>query len=159
MTDTKMRVLLAVDPGDTAGLAWWDLDTPGLDRPLLGMEQVKHEDLPKWVLSFQEKYKIDTIVVEQFVLFSKRAKQQSGSKMKASKGIGIYEMAAAANDAKLVMQPSNMLPAAIKISGITMPHTHSETHKFSAYAHGYLYMFNEKMTRSALQIQLGVENK
>lgn len=149
-------ILVALDPGNTAGLAWWDLDPapdPGR-RTLLGLKQIPDEEIPAFMMDLAKQHTIKYLVVEDFVLFGKRAKQQSGSRMKASKGIGKFEMLAEMLKAKLIMQPSSILPIAIKRAGIDMPHAHSQTHQYSAYVHGYYYMLEQGWILSALQLDM-----
>jgi hypothetical protein len=140
-------MILAVDPGKTTGLSWWTDDYEHR-----GMEQVPLEDIPtKWFELSDTYGPIKLAIVEEFVLFGKRAVQQTGSRMEASQGVGMIKALASANGCEVVIQPSSIKTVALKWSGIKMPSNHKDTHEYDAYLHGYYYFVKEGKIKTALQ--------
>lgn len=144
-----MGFVVAFDPGDTTGIAWFNDE-----RQLAGFDQIPYDEVPQWWQSTMADKDLDAVVIEDFVLFSKRAKQQSGSRMKASQVIGMLKALAALKNAKVIMQPSSILPIGLKQAGLKMPHNHSETHKYAAYVHGFFYLHSIGEVESALQKEM-----
>lgn len=136
-------MIIAIDPGKDNGYAIF-----GEDGEMVDMGQFTIEELQTWLLAYEEP--VSTIVVEDYRLFKKRAIQQSGSDMPASRVIGIVEMYAKMKGAKLVKQRADILPVAQKISGIKLPKDHSISHQFSALNHGIYWLVNEGRRKSAL---------
>ena len=176
----KPRILLAIDPGQMTGVCAWDLDGNIYDpipellmqmtKPV-GLAQLDDNKLPKvipdlffhchidkmsdfmaWVV---EEYTVEHLVVEHYILYGRLAKQQSGSNMPASRIIGRAEMLAKLYNIKLDKPRADKLPSSLKHAGITMPKSHKDSHRFSAYAHGYEYMITHKLAPSALMIEKG----
>lgn len=136
-------MILAVDPGVTIGWAIFEDD-----GEIHTFGQTHKDEFPKWLAD--QEYKFHTIVVEDYVLYRKKAVKQSGSNMPASLVIGQLEMFAAQQGAKLVKQQADILPNAQKISGIKMPSDHSISHQFSALNHGIYWLVKNKMREGAL---------
>lgn len=176
----KTRILLAIDPGQMTGVCAWDLDGKIYD-PIpelllqmtkeVGLAQLESNGIPTvipdlffhchidkmsdfmaWVV---EEYNVEYIVVEHYILYGRLAKQQSGSNMPASRIIGRAEMLANLYNIKSHFPTADKLPVSLKHAGVTMPKSHKDSHRFSAYAHGYEYMINNKMAPSALMIEKG----
>lgn len=123
--------LLAIDPGGSNGMAWWD----GPDNEFRGFDQCKLDKLPEWLESFYPKP--DLILYENFKLWKHRALQQSGSDLPAAQAIGVIKSYAVRNKIKLVDQSPQILVSAQKMSQMKMPSDHSQSHWVSAYNHGF----------------------
>lgn len=149
-----MKILLAVDPGDITGVAWWNIDTS--EASLLGMKQIPLEELPA-LWEFLDVAvgvsHIDTVVVEDFVLFGQRAQSQTGSRMKASQGIGMVKALAHMSGSTVVVQKASIKSVALKWSQIKMPKQHSKTHEWDAFLHGYYWLVQQGLAKTALQLE------
>jgi hypothetical protein len=147
-----MKYLLAFDPGDTTG--WAAFDEEG---SLMNMGHILFSDLPEFLAKYGDT-EISYVVVEDFVLFAKRAVKQAGSRMKASQVIGMLKLWAAQKNAILVMQQANIKPAAMKWSQMHMPSDHSQTHQFDAYLHGYYWLHTHGIIKTQLQLEIEAQN-
>lgn len=136
-------MIIAIDPGKDNGYAIFSED-----GELVDMGQLTIEELQTWLLAYEEP--VSTIVIEDYRLFKKRALQQSGSDMPASRVIGIVEMFAKLKGAQLVKQQANILPQAEKISGVSLPKDHGISHQFSAFNHGVFWLVSQGRRKSAL---------
>lgn len=143
----------AWDPGDTTGYAVWDEA-----GNLLEMGQCDLEEIPAIWRSIRKHYgEISTAVVEDFMLFAKRARSQVGSRMKAPQGIGMVKALAASDGAKLVLQKADIKSIAIKWFQITIPSDHSQSHKYDAFLHGSYWLKNEGRIKTVLELQKEAE--
>lgn len=148
-------MITAWDPGDTTGWAVWDEE-----GNLLKMGMCALEDIPDvWedILAAYPTRVITTVIVEDFVLFGKRAQSQTGSRMKASQGIGSLRTLARQERADFVLQPASIKSIAMKWSGITMPSDHDKTHEWDAFLHGYHWLVKQKRIQTQLEIEKGVK--
>lgn len=140
-------MIYAFDPGDTTGIAIFK-ETGEVVR----LDQLLLEDLIPWLETEAAKQpEISTVVIEDFVLFAKRAVKQSGSRMKASQAIGALKLFASQVGAEVEMQPSSILPIAQKWSQVKMPSNHGQSHQFAAYNHGYYYLVTRRQMPTVLQ--------
>lgn len=137
-------MILAVDPGVTIGWAIFYSD-----GEIHSFGQIHKDDFPQWLAD--QEFEFHTIVVEDYVLYRKKAVKQSGSNMPASLVIGQLEMFAAQQGAKLVKQQADILPQAQKLSGLKMPSDHSISHQFSALNHGVYWLIKEGIRKNALE--------
>lgn len=136
-------MILAIDPGVMNG--WAEFTDEG-EFKMMG--QMDIDDLYDFFHNYSEP--LSAIIIEDYVLYKKRAIQQSGSNMPASKVIGAAEMLARRKGAKLVKQKANILPIAEKLSQKFMPKDHSISHQFSAYNHGFYYLIQQGLRQPAL---------
>ena len=137
-------MILAIDPGKMNGWAIFNED-----GELVEFGQVHEDELSNWLNT--KTSDVSTIVVENYVLYKKKAMKQSGSDMVASRVIGRLEMYASLKGAKLVKQPADILPTAQKLSGYKMPSDHSISHQFSAINHGIYWLIKQGRRKSALE--------
>lgn len=146
--DVKVKSLpgkiIGVDPGKMNGIAIFNgdgsLDTFG---------QLTIEELKTWQNEYP--HEVSWVIVEDFVLFKKRALQQAGSRMHASQVIGFMETFAMRKGAKFTLSPADNLPTAEKVSGKKMPSQHDISHQVSAYNHAYLWMHKAGIVQSVLE--------
>lgn len=142
-------MILAVDPGDTTGIAWWRDN-----GDFLGKAQIPLEELPQtWgALEAEFDEPIRVAIVEDFILFGKRAQSQTGSRMKASQGIGMIKAMCSQGNRKCVVQRADKKIIALKWSQIKMPSDHAKTHEWDAYLHGYFYLVSEGLIKTPLEL-------
>lgn len=138
--------IIGVDPGDTTGIAVFSGN-----GVLVSTGQHTVTELIKWVNAYLDP--ISVLVVEDYRIYSRRAIQQSGSKVGAAQVIGIMKLWAVEKGAYMVLQGADLLPTASKISGVKMPSKHSVSHWVSAFNHAYLWMFQAGIVKSALDIE------
>lgn len=136
--------VIGIDPGKMNGIAIFNGD-----GSVDGYGQMDLDELLDWTTEYEEP--VSAVIVEDFILFKKRAIQQSGSRMHASQVIGMMKSFAKRKDAFFLLQKSDILPTAEKISGVKMPADHSISHQISAYNHAYFWMHKAGIVRSALE--------
>lgn len=143
--------ILAFDPGDITGIAVFTST-----GELKGMYQVPLEG-EKGLIAWLHDYAglVSMCIVEEFVLYTKKARQQGGSRMKASQAIGAIKTFAHGKGADVVEQRSDIKPMALGWSQIKMPTVHSQTHQFDAYLHGYYWLVKNGIIKTKLQQQKG----
>lgn len=86
---------------------------------------------------------VQKVVMEDWHLFSHKAKQQSGSSQETVRVIGVIESWAHSRKADLILQPSNILPIAKLWTGIKPKGSHKNNHHVSALLHGLYYLQKE----------------
>lgn len=126
---------VGIDPGETAGVAC--LDKNG---ELIRLEQYKEAELDEFMASLDVKLGPITFIVEDYRIFGHKVVAHIGKPLKTAEQIGAIKRFCRSNGIECVVQASRILPTAIKWSGIVMPKTHSQTHKWSAYLHAYYYL-------------------
>ena len=136
--------LVAFDPGEMTGYAIFEVHP---DRPedtfFVDLGQFHHKD------AFEKISELVTdetavVVVEDYRVFHHKAKAHSGSKLITTRVIGSMEYRTQQVKARMVQQPSNILPIAQKWSGITLGGNHAQSHQFSAVNHGFFYLVKQK---------------
>ena len=135
-----MSGYLAIDPGDTSGYAIFDKEGKVVDTGqvsgLDGMHTFLFESLQELP---------DLVIIEEFVLYKKKALQQSGSKMVTSQIIGVIKSFCAVKSIKYVEQRSDVKPIAQMWSGVKPKGSHSQSHWVDAYNHGIYYLVRNKI--------------
>lgn len=141
----RRDILLALDPGDTTGVAAWDLSgdfyevedpeiltllSPGVGRDMLDpfstnpsliptlLTHIHKNDIDEFLMWVSSTYNIRHLAVEDFVLFKRKAVQQAGSRMATSQIIGKAKFLAKSEGAKIRMFTSDKAPIAAKHAGI-----------------------------------------
>jgi hypothetical protein len=131
-------MIIAVDPGDTAGVAIFD-DT-GI---FVSSEQLSGaEEFAELCLKLA-KEPITTIVVEDYRLMRHKAQQQAGSRFQAVQQIGMLKLLAKQAGANIVIQGPDKYPIGLLLSGKQMPKDHKKSHHVVAYAHGWYYLVQQ----------------
>lgn len=135
------KVLLSVDPGKATGWAVYNktlMKDMGICRT--------PEEFDVWLDSFVAKYgPPDVVLIEDFVLFRHKAKQQIGSRFEVSQVIGITKRFARQADAEVVMQKSDILPTAVLYSKMPIPKDHANSHHIVAANHAVYYLVSHDM--------------
>jgi hypothetical protein len=120
---------LAIDPGDTFG--WAKADAEG---NLLGFGQESEHNFVKWTDEHLTS-DLDLVICEDYVLYQKKAKAQSGSRMKTSKQIGKLELLCEMRGVKFELQHAQYYPIGAMWGGFKIPTNHSISHQWVAAAH------------------------
>lgn len=133
---SNFKGLLAVDPGDTVGVAVFSKDAV-----LQYYGEFPHDELSEKLIGLYAEYDFSHIVVEDFKLFGHLAKQQIGSHFTTSQGIGQCELFAKMSGLGFTKQYSNILPIAQMWSQKKVPPHGNKNHGWmSAYNHGFYWM-------------------
>lgn len=147
-------MITAWDPGKTTGFAIW---SPEGELRELGQCDI-NDMVTTWRRLESTHGKITAVIYEDFRLFAKKARQQTGSNMPASQVIGMLRTLAELSDAHETVQPANIKDIAIKWSGVARPLDHSATHSIDAYLHGFYWMKRQGIVKTVLQKQKAAEN-
>lgn len=138
------RYLAAFDPGE--GIGWAVFGPKG--EPL-GLGNVYGRDDLYQLL--EDIGPVAVVVIEDWRLFGKLAKQQAGSKMEAARVIGAIESWCAKFNVDATLQPSSILPIAEKWSGMKMTGPHSSSHHISAFNHAWYYLQKNNIIKPVRQ--------
>ena len=138
---------LALDPGLHTG--WATFDESG--NPVSMGTANNYDELHDVLAGFPNTIK--TVIIEDFVLFKHKAKEQSGSRMPAPKAIGQIETFARLWGANVVKQQANIKPVAEKMVGgkSTKGMAKIRTHMWDAYNHGNYYMIRNKIKKITVE--------
>lgn len=146
------KLLVAFDPGDTTGVALFRY-TPGEKAGrFLNMGQFTLEELEQFCATFEEE--VHAVVYEKYQVLPHKAAVHRGSKLKASQGIGMIKMLARLKSAEIFEQRPDQMHMATKWSGVKLPKTHSQSHQYSAYNHGFFWLYHRDLIESALEREM-----
>lgn len=149
---------LSYDPGKTTGWARFNDDGSAVEYG-----QVSLDDLIDHLDAMEKLHETDpvrTIIVEDFTLFSRMAKQQAGSKMEASQAIGMLKAFAArcGPTTLFVLQDPKIKAVAEKLTQLSPKGmAHSRTHWIDAFNHGAYYLINAGIRQT--QLEMDNDNK
>ena len=138
---------LSLDPGKVTGYVVWNAQAQVLKHG-----QVTNDELID-LLDDEYLAPVEVVIIEDYKLFSWKAKQQSGNRMHASEAIGIILPFIRRGKRKEVRQPSNILPIASKLTHVKMPSNHAKSHWVSAFLHGAYYLIKQGIYETPLQAQ------
>ena len=144
---------LSFDPGQTTG--WCKFDDLG-NATQWG--QASFEELMDLCKEW-EKEKWTAIIYEDFILFSKKARQQAGSRMPASQAIGIIKTLIHATGATAIRQSSDIKSGAEKLTQMKAPSNHAESHWVDAFNHGAYYLIKKGIRKSFLEMEMEQKRK
>lgn len=140
-TEHKGGHYLSLDPGYATGYATFTKEGALVDWGTLRTPEAFMDFLAEL------KPKPKVIICEEFKLFQKRALQQSGSDMVASRMIGVMQLYAAQNKCEVVYQPASIKKIAEMWSGKAPPSTHKYSHGIDAFNHGIYYLIRNKIRK------------
>jgi hypothetical protein len=129
---------LAVDPGDTTGVA-----LIGNSGELIKEWLMPHDELADFLLHDRLVKKVDIVIVEDFQLLPGKAQavsQKRSRSMKAARGIGVCEMFAASMGIEFVLRDPRHWRIGLMLAGIEpkkWPKDHSKGHAMTAYGAGF----------------------
>lgn len=139
-----MAKFIGVDPGKTTGLVICDEDGSNIQ-----WAQMSVPEMVEFTNTFEDDIKM--IVVEDFVLFKRRALQQSGSRLHASQVIGMMEVLAAKKGARLIKQPAERKLDGQRRSGLVPKGRHEDNHWVDAYNHLFFRMHEMGIVMSKIE--------
>lgn len=143
---------LAVDPGDTTGLA-----LIGNSGELLWEGMCKYEDLA-WTLTSKVPHSssVSAVIVEDFALIphkSRAVSQKKSRHMKAARGIGVCEMYAWENGIEMVFRDPRHWRTGLMLAGIPQEEwikDHSKGHAQVAYGLGFHWLVEEGLVTARM---------
>lgn len=131
------ELYISVDPGQTVGVATWDVDghlihkskmpSPTFDTFL---EALTRPEYPNKVIKF---------IIEEYRVYGSKSTAHIGSKLPTVQCIGKVKMIARLLGVPVVEQPATKLRVAAKWAGVKIPGGHIPD-EISAYLHGYYYL-------------------
>lgn len=151
-TPEREPYYLSIDPGKITGYVVWN--SVG---QVLKQGQLNNDELVDFLEDDYLK-PVKVVILEDYKLFSWKAKQQSGKRVPASEAIGIVFVFIKKGKRQEVRQPANILPIAEKLTNVKMPSTHSKSHWVSAFLHGAYYLIKQGIYETPLQAQTRKKN-
>ena len=147
---------LAIDPGDTTGIA-----LIGVSGELLFEAQMSHEEFIEFLVygnpaSRQAMRHVDLVVVENFKLLPGKARAVSQTKtrsLEASKGVGAAELWAAMRGVELIYRDPSHWRIGLQLAGIEpsrWPKQHKDGHSMCAYGAGFHALVELGLVQSRL---------
>ena len=143
---------LAYDPGYTTGFVKFTNDGEAADWEQFTLEEAPDHFERMRVL--HEEDPILAVIYEKYILWKRKALQQSGSNLPASQVVGMIKQLASFAGVEPVGQDSNILGTAQKIVGMKMPSNHAQSHWVSAYLHGGMWLINQGIRKTALEREI-----
>lgn len=134
---------LAVDPGDTTGVA-----LIGRSGELLHEFQMPHEELIEFLVhgnpaARQALRHVDLVVVEDFKLLPHKGRavsQRASRNVTAARGIGALQLWAASRGVELIYRDPSHWRVGLQLAGIEQskwPKNHADGHSMCAYGAGF----------------------
>ena len=147
---------LAIDPGNTAGVA-----LIGASGELLFEAQMSHEEFIEFLVygnpaSRQAMRHVDLVVVENFKLLPGKARAVAQTKtrsLEASKGVGAAELWAAMRGVELIYRDPSHWRIGLQLAGIEpskWPKQHKDGHSMCAYGAGFHALVELGLVQSRL---------
>jgi hypothetical protein len=119
---------LAIDPGKASGVCGY-----GAHLNLIFMYTIREEDMVKFLECFES---VTTAIVEDYVLYPNKSKEQVYSDMQTSRVIGRIEGWAARHRVQLVKQKANIKPNGYAFIGRNpLPKSNPKNHVWDAHVH------------------------
>ncbi len=147
---------LAVDPGDTTGIA-----LIGKSGELLLEFQMPHEELIEFLVhgnpaARQALRHVDLVVVEDFKLLPGKARavsQKTSRNVTAARGIGALQLWAASRGVELIYRDPSHWRIGLQLAGIEpsrWPKQHKDGHSMCAYGAGFHALVELGLVQSRL---------
>ena len=147
---------LAIDPGNTAGVA-----LIGASGELLFEAQMSHEEFIEFLVygnpaSRQAMRHVDLVVLENFKLLPGKARAVAQTKtrsLEASKGVGAAELWAAMRGVELIYRDPSHWRIGLQLAGIEpsrWPKQHKDGHSMCAYGAGFHALVELGLVQSRL---------
>lgn len=147
---------LAIDPGNTAGVA-----LIGASGELLLEFQMSHDELIEFLVHANPAARlamrhVDLVVVEDFKLLPGKARAVSQTKtrsLEASKGVGAAELWAASRGVELIYRDPSHWRIGLQLAGIEpsrWPKQHKDGHSMCAYGAGFHALVELGLVQSRL---------
>ena len=147
---------LAVDPGDTTGIAFI-----GKSGELLLEFQMSHDELIEFLVHANPAARlamrhVDLVVVEDFKLLPGKARavsQKASRNVTAARGIGAAELWAAMRGVELIYRDPSHWRIGLQLAGIEpsrWPKQHKDGHSMCAYGAGFHALVELGLVQSRL---------
>jgi molybdopterin-guanine dinucleotide biosynthesis protein len=140
------KVVYGFDPGVTTG--WAKFDQDGDDATLTAWGDFKFQELESALDSLDLP---DLVVVEAFK--TRAATAHLGTKAEVKQTIeceGIIKSWARRHKAEVIEQTNQIKKIAEKMTNVSPPSKHSQSHKVDAYNHAMYHMIRNEMAKSEL---------
>lgn len=144
-------VVYGFDPGVTTG--WAKFFQDGDDANLVAWGDFKFQDLEDSLDALELP---DIVVIEKY--HTRAATAHLGTKKEVKTTIeceGVIKSWARRNGATIIEQLNQIKPIAEKMTNVTPPSKHSQSHRVDAYNHAMYYMIRNEMALSQLAKQGG----
>lgn len=129
---------LAIDPGKSNGVCGYDQRFY-----LVFMYTIQEDDFTRFLECFNS---VATVIVEDFVLYPNKTKEQVYSDMLTSRVIGRVEGWAARNNVKLVKQKATIKKTGyLWLNKKPLPKSNPQNHKMDAHVHGMYWAIRNKL--------------
>ncbi len=115
--------------------------------------EVTQMTFDKFVDYLETLTEVKICIYEEYVIFRRMAQKHAGSRVETVQTIGVIKSWAHRNGVQLVPQKADILATAQKISQVFLPSNHAASHQWSAFNHGYWYLFNKGIVKSKLEIE------
>lgn len=125
-------MILVVDPGDTTGVATFDLEGNLIGKDQLGFTGVMQ--------LLQESPKLHHIVVEDYRLRAGKQAQQTGSRFQAVQVIGALKYHAFLHNVQFELATVQAKTLGSMYSGVKPPSNHKLSHEVDAYNIGIYWL-------------------
>lgn len=128
---------LAIDPGETNGIAAYDEN-----GVLLWCRPIKHADLTDFLLDIEKLFApLQLIIVENYLVYPNKAKQHVYSKLTTVRMLGEIDGFAKARGIKVQKQNATIKNVGYKWMGRKpLPKSDPMNHAFDAHAHGLYWL-------------------
>lgn len=147
---------LAIDPGDTTGIAFI-----GKSGELLLEFQMSHDELIEFLVHANPAARlamrhVDLVVVENFQLLPGKARavsQRASRNVTAARGIGALQLWAASRGVELIYRDPSHWRIGLQLAGIEpskWPKQHKDGHSMCAYGAGYHALVELGLVQSRL---------
>lgn len=121
-------VYLGIDPGESNGICGYDAK-----YYLLFMLTIHHEDMVMFMHQFKS---VKKCIMEEYKVFSHKAKQHINSDLKTTQVIGRVQSWAKLHEVELIMQPSSIKPTGYKwIRKKPLPKSNPMNHSLDGHVH------------------------
>lgn len=134
---------LALDPGKSTGYAYFKAN----GEYLAGGTIRGYESAYEWFQTIPWN-QLDSVIVEDFRLYTWKAQQQSWSRLETVKLIGAVEILGKMNNIPVVLQSPAHKPIAYMWAGLKVPKNHDMSHETDAFVHGVYYLQKHGVRRA-----------
>ena len=143
------EVYVSFDPGENSniGIAVFESEK----GQTIWYGQIRLQDIQPNLNIIAGRSKILAIICEDYRVFGHKARQHVGSRVETIQSIGVIKAFALGKHIPFVLQPSNILDIAQRLTQTKMPRDHSISHSVSAFLHGAYYLIQQGTRKTALQ--------
>jgi hypothetical protein len=135
-------MIISWDPGLTTGYATFS--NHGIP---IELGDLKASELFDFMESFKiPEGELNTVIVEDYRIFSNKAQAHILKKLTAPKVIGSLEYWAHINGCEFILQTPSTKEMGYRYANIAKAANHNFSHSLDAYAHGVFYIVNRKIT-------------